>query len=195
MLIIFSRLALFVIYAYLLLLTIKILLSWISLPPMKWLYWVNRLTDPVIDYFKKKFPIKIAFFDLSIMIPIIILMIAGKIIDDLIIQEIHIPVYYFLALFVLILNWAYSFISFVILLLAVILLFMETNTHYTYHPIVNSIRKLLYPVISLFKKFIKITSRNSQRIYILIIIGIILILGFIGNNLLMYFYYYLMQVK
>jgi uncharacterized protein YggT (Ycf19 family) len=195
MLIFFSRIALMVIYAYLLLLTIRILLSWINLPPMKWLYWVYRLTDPVIEYFKKNFPIKIAFFDLSIMIPIIILMLAGKIIDDLIIQEIPVSIYYFLALIVLIINWAYSFITFVIVILAVILLFLETNAGYTYHPIVNSIRKLLYPVIYFIKKYIKISSHNAQRIYILIIIGLVVILGFVGNNLLMSLYYYLMRFK
>jgi hypothetical protein len=120
-------------------------------------------------------------------------MLAGKIIDDLIIQEIPVSIYYFLALIVLIINWAYSFITFIIMILAVILLFLETNTAYAYHPIVNSIRKLLYPVILIIKKYIRITSVNAQRIYILIIIGLVIILGFVGNNLLMYLYYYLMR--
>jgi uncharacterized protein YggT (Ycf19 family) len=155
MLIFLSRIAVGITTAYLLLLSLRIFLSWINLPPSRWLYWVYWLTDPVIIYFKRKFPIRIAFFDLSIMIPIIILMIVGKIIDDLIIQDVPVTIYYFLALIVMIISWVYSFLSFVILIFAVILLFMETNTGYAYHPMLNSIRKLLYPIINILKKYIR----------------------------------------
>ena len=56
-----------------LILTIRIILSWLVLPPSVFIYWINKMTDPIINFFKKRFPIRLGFLDLSIIIPFLLI--------------------------------------------------------------------------------------------------------------------------
>ena len=50
-------------------LIIRVFLSWITLPPNRFSYYLNRWTDPIVNFFRKYFPLRVGILDLSIMIP------------------------------------------------------------------------------------------------------------------------------
>jgi uncharacterized protein YggT (Ycf19 family) len=191
MLIFISKLIIYAINAYLIIITIRIFISWFNLPPGPFVRFISNLTDPVLSYFRKNFPIRLAIFDLSIFIPIIILSITAKVISELIINGVPFSAYYLLSLIVIIIYWIYGFIAFALFITAVIFLFVESKQDYAYNPFINSIRKIFYPVMYFLQKYIKLRSRHAARIYILIIIALIIILGLLGQKLLMDLYSYL----
>lgn len=72
--------------ALLLLLTVRVIFSWLTLPPSQFTYWLNRITDPILNFFKKRFPIRVGILDLSILVPFFILSILNKVIIDVFIN-------------------------------------------------------------------------------------------------------------
>lgn len=163
-----------------LLLTIRIILSWLVLPPFKIVYWLNRITDPIFNFFRKKFPfLRLGFLDLSIIVPFLLIHILNKIIIDLMINYRILTFFYFFDILFFIIESIISIFLTILFIFTIVLFFVNIFSPYSYNPFVTSMRSIIDPIAIKLSRILKINSRHADRIYLIIIAILILITGFI----------------
>ncbi|HOJ63162.1 MAG TPA: YggT family protein [Spirochaetota bacterium] len=163
-----------------LILTIRIILSWLVLPPLKIVYWLNKITDPIFNFFRKRFPfLRLGFLDLSIIVPFLLIHILNKIIFDLMINHRIISLFYIFDILFFIVESIISIFLTVLFIFTIVLFFVNIFAPYTYNPFVTSMRSVIDPVAIRISKLLKINSRYADRIYLIIIALLILIAGFV----------------
>jgi uncharacterized protein YggT (Ycf19 family) len=172
---------------YGLLLFIRIMLSWISLPPSKFTYYLNKATDPVFDFAKRYFPIKIGIFDLSIVVPFILISLLSCIISDFMILGRPLSIFYLPYLIFIIISIIENFVFWIILISSGVILLLHIFNIYNYNPVVSSLHALIDPVVHFLNKFINLRYKNSEAIYLAIIIILTLIAHFILSAVIGYF--------
>ena len=156
------------IYGFILFL--RVLLSWLSLPPSKFTYYLNRITDPVLIYARKIMPIRIGIFDISIILPFLAITLLTQIISYLMIAGNPISLFFFLWLLLISINMIEGFLFWTFLIITGAVLILEIFKVYAYNPIVTSLNELLDPVIMFLSRIFKIRSNNAKTIYLVIII-------------------------
>ena len=166
---------------YFWLLIARVILSWLKLPHSSLTYWVGKFTDPVIDFFRKKVPIRIGALDLSIIIPFICISILRRIIGDSMIFGVPLNLFYFIKLIILLVDSAYTFVAFLLFIFTVALLIININYPHINNPIVSTIKTVINPIVMYMKNIFRINSPYSERIYLLILVLLIIIAGFIGH--------------
>ena len=162
----------------------RVILSWLRLPQTRLIYWLCKFTDPVIDFFRKKLPIKIGALDFSIIIPFICISVLSKTISDLMIFEVPLNLFYFIKLIILLADSAYTFVAFLLFIFTIGLLIINIKFPNINNPIANTIRSIINPIVMYMRTIFKINSAYSDRIYLLILAVIIIIAGFIGHAVL-----------
>ncbi|MCG8572828.1 MAG: YggT family protein [Spirochaetes bacterium] len=162
-------------------LTVRIILSWLSLPHSRWLSTFYRYTDPVLDYFRKHFPIRFGIFDASILIPIIILMVSLRLVNELMIMQRPITPFYPIILFVDIASMALDYFLFICVICVAILLLFNIMSPNTYHPLMTTLRSIFDPWVMRLRRIIPIRHKHADRIYLGLFIVIILLLMMVKN--------------
>lgn len=171
--------------ALLLLLTVRVIFSWLTLPPSQFTYWLNRITDPILNFFKKRFPIRVGILDLSILVPFFILSVLNKIITDVFINfAVNRIVFYIIEVLFFAADSLLIAIITVMVIIAVIQLLTKIFLPYSYNPIVNSIKSILDPILLYFRRIIPIKSVHNEKIYLALLIASLIIVGFVGRYLL-----------
>jgi|GEM_PF-1198054 len=183
---ILGYLLMIIIFGYSWLLVIRIVISLLKIPYAPWMKYIAMFTDPVINYFKKKYPIKIDKYDFSVLIPLTILFLLQIPIADLMIGGAHFSIFYLLALFIRIIKLVYTIFIFAVIISAVILLYINLTKYYTNNPIILFIKKLLTPVTNKIKKIFKLKEENADKYSLIILLVATIILGFILNYLFAY---------
>ena len=151
----------FLIIAYMILLILRVILSWINISPNVITIWLCKLTDPVLDYFRRKFPIKFGVFDISIIIPITILLILSKLNNDFMMPDSYdfkviINPWYLISLILYIADLVLSFILILYIFIAILVIVFRLVSHDSSNPIINSFYNLLSPALSFFKRILKL---------------------------------------
>ncbi|MCK4796172.1 MAG: YggT family protein [Spirochaetes bacterium] len=185
---IFGRFLLFFINAYVLILMMRVILTWLKLPQARWIYWVCKITDPVIDYFRKNYPIKVGVIDISIIIPFMILSVLRKIILDLMVLGVPFSLFYLIGLAIIIIDMAYTFVAFILFIFTIVLLIVNINAPSINNPFISTIRTIIDPIVMYIRRFYKINSIYSDRIYLVILAVLIIVAGFVGHAILMHIY-------
>ena len=185
---IFGRFLLFFINAYVLILMMSVILTWLKLPQARWIYWVCKITDPVIDYFRKNYPIKVGVIDISIIIPFMILSVLRKIILDLMVLGVPFSLFYLIGLAIIIIDMAYTFVAFILFIFTIVLLIVNINAPSINNPFISTIRTIIDPIVMYIRRFYKINSIYSDRIYLVILAVLIIVAGFVGHAILMHIY-------
>ncbi len=171
--------------ALLLLLTVRVIFSWLTLPPSQFTYWLNRITDPILNFFKKRFPIRVGILDLSILVPFFILSILNKVIIDVFINfAVNRVVFYMIEVLFFAADSLLITIITVMVIIAAIQLLTKIFLPYSYNPIVNSIKSILDPILLYFRRIIPIKSVHNEKIYLVILIALLILVGFVGRYLL-----------
>ncbi|HNZ27702.1 MAG TPA: YggT family protein [Spirochaetota bacterium] len=171
--------------ALLLLLTVRVIFSWLTLPPSQFTYWLNRITDPILNFFKKRFPIRVGILDLSILVPFFILSILNKIVIDVFINfAVNRVVFYMIEVLFFAADSLLITIVTIMVIIAIIQLLTKMFLPYSYNPIVNSIKSILDPILLHFRRIIPIKSIHNEKIYLVLLIAVLIIAGFIGRYLL-----------
>jgi len=160
-----------------LILTIRIILSWLVLPPSVFIYWINKMTDPIINFFKKRFPIRLGFLDLSIIIPFLLIHILNRVISDLMINNRIPTLFYFFDILFFIIESIISIILTILLIFTIVLFFVNIFAPYSYNPFITSMRSVIDPIVINISKIIKINHKYSDRIYLVIVFILIIISG------------------
>lgn len=184
----FAQLFIFLINIYILLLIIRVILSWLNLPQTQWISLINKATDPVLNFFRKNFPIRIGVLDISIIIPFILLTIIKKILIDVFISGVPFGMFYMIGLIILVADSAISFIAFILFISTIVLLVININSTYINNPIINSMKTIVLPIVSYIRKKIKINYPKADIIYLIITAGVILIAGIILHSILMWLF-------
>lgn len=162
-----------------LILIIRVILSWLVLPPSIWIYWLNKITDPIFNFFRKKTPIRIGFIDLSIIVPFLLINIFNKIIMDLLINR-RIPTpFYFILLIFFIIESIISIIFTILFVFTIVIFFVNIFAPYSYNPFITAMRSVIDPIAIYLTKIIKIKSKNADRIYLIIIAIFIIIFAMV----------------
>lgn len=173
-----------VIRIYIMLIVVRIFLSWLNLPYNKWIIYLEKITDPVLNYFKRIFPIKIGFLDLSPLVPLLILGLADNIITDLMLNNVNFGVAYTIGIVLYIIKFAFNvFLSFFGFSVVLLFLFSFIMPH-SYNPIITMLRSFLDPILSKLRRVIRIHSFYSDRIYLAILFILVVIISVSGNYLL-----------
>lgn len=181
-------------------LAIRIILSWVPIQDNRVTIILKKITDPVLDFFTKNFPINLAGFNISILIPFLIIGILSKLILDFMVGQysINSPILYLLGLLIWAIRFFYDFFAFVIILFLVILLLIKISKTPSQHPLLTFIQNLINPIMLRLHKILKLKSRNGEIIYLVIILASAIIIALIGDNILKYLYmildYYSKQV-
>lgn len=182
-----GRLLVGIIRIYEILIIVRIFLSWFPLPNHTLIDLLHQITDPILEFFKRICPLKIGFFDLSPMIPLLLLGLSDTIIDALLIKGAVLSLGFFLGIFLYIAKFFINIFSFVISFACIILLIADLFFPHTYHPFITMIKSFLDPVLSKMRRWIKIRSPYADRIhYLILFLGITVLSSFcnMGLNLL-----------
>jgi uncharacterized protein YggT (Ycf19 family) len=165
----------FLIVAYIILLTLRVILSWIRLPPNALTLWLCKLTDPVLDFFRKKFPIKFGIIDLSIIIPISILLILQKLNNDFLMPsgydfKVFLNAWYLLDLLLFIADFVLGFIIVLYIFITILILVFKLFSPETYNQIIISFYSVLNPMLSFIKRNLRLKSRSNEIISLVILL-------------------------
>jgi uncharacterized protein YggT (Ycf19 family) len=187
-----GRFILFLITVYTLMLVLRVLLSWIKIPQYRWIYWLCRATDPVIDFFRKNFPIRFGLYDISIVIPIMILFVIRIFVEDFMIGDLPngtiLNIWYILRTLAIIIKSIFNiiivlYIIFTLILLIFKLISPNLQNPYARNPAIDSIYSLLNPVLKIADNIFKIKSSNSETLYLVIILIFFILINIIGSFL------------
>lgn len=183
--VVIGNLLLFIVNTYTLLLFLRVLFSWIILPPNKFTYFLNEVTNPVISFFKKVCPIRIGILDLSILVPFFILSIINKLIVDLIIFDgAQRPVFYLVRVLFFLIQGAVSVICSVAFVLVLIYMLLMIFAKRQYSPLLFSIRSAVDPVIIKMQNVLHLHSPKADIICLIIIMVCILLISAAVNIVL-----------
>ena len=178
------------------LLVLRVILSWIKIPQYQWVYWLCRVTDPVIEFFRKNFPIRFGLFDISIIIPIIILNIIGMLVNDFMISDkypigVIFNIWYIFQILIIFVKLIFNFILVIYIIFTLILLIFKlisqnVQNPNVQNPAIDSMYSLLNPILKTAEDIFKIKSVHREIIYLVILlVAFILINGF-GSFILDY---------
>ena len=185
-----GRFIIFFITVYSILLFLRIILSWIRLPEYRWVYWLCKFTDPVIDFFRRNFPIRIGMFDISIATPLILLSVLGKLTNDFLISDepfISIfNIWYVLILIIFTTKLIFNFVLFILIIFTFVLLIAKLLAPNVQNPLISTFQSLLDPMLNFLDKNFKIRSPRSEIIYLIIILIFLFIINGLGSFLLEY---------
>jgi uncharacterized protein YggT (Ycf19 family) len=172
----------FLIVAYIILLTLRVILSWISLPPSTITLWLCKLTDPVLDFFRKKFPIRFGIFDLSIIIPITILLVLYKLNNDFLMPtsyefKVLLNAWYLIGLILFITDLVLGFILTLYILITILILFFKLFSSDSYNQVILSFYNLLNPMLNFIKRTLKFKFKGSETVSLIILLVILIIIN------------------
>ena len=176
------------IFCYSWLLVLRIVISLLKIPYAPWMRYIALFTDPVINYFKKRFPIIIDKYDFSVIIPLAILFLVQIPIADLMIGGAHFSLLYLLALFVRITKLLYTIFIFITIISAIILLYINIANYYTKNPLILFIKKIFTPVINKIKIIFRLKNENAEKYALIILLVITIIIGYLGSCFLINHY-------
>ncbi len=180
--VIIGHLLLFIINVYTVLLFLRVLFSWIILPPNKFTYFINAATNPVINFFKKICPIRIGVLDLSILVPFFILSLINKLVVDLFIFDGAMrPVFYLVRLVFFIVQGIVSVVCSVAFVLVLIYMLLLIFAKRQYSPLFFSIRSALDPVLIKMQNVLHLHGPKSDIICLVIIMVCILLVSGLVN--------------
>jgi len=146
-----------------------------------------KITDPVIDFFKLKFPLKVGPFEISSILPVIVMYFILKFLSD-ITNEYSIVNINYLLYFVFYMIRIFYIIFLTVTIISVVLIMLSNNRLFSFNnTLINYARVKLQPLMIFMKKNIKFQFLNSDnRYYALLLIFLILALIF-GSMILQYF--------
>lgn len=181
---------LFLISVYTLMLFLRVIISWIKIPQYRWVYWLCRTTDPVLDFFRKNFPIQFGLYDISIATPIIILSIIKVLVQDFMIGDLPtgaiLNIWYILRLLVIIIRYVFNFILvlyiiFTLVLITFKLISPNLQNPNVQNPAINAMYSLLEPVLKIADNIFKIKSSNREMLNLLILLVFFILLNIFGS--------------
>ncbi len=155
---------------YMLLLTLRIFISWFRLPDNTFTRILGYFTDPILGTFHRICPLRIGFFDLSPMIPLLLLSLCDSVVTTLLINGRSFSLGYIVELILCIIQFFINIFSFVIAFSTIILLIADIFMPYSIMPIITMFKSFLSPVTRWFQRHLYINSRYSMRIYYIIIL-------------------------
>lgn len=155
---------------YMLLLTLRIFLSWFRLPDNSFTDILGRLTDPILNTFKRICPLQIGFFDLSPLIPLLLFSLCDSMVTTLLINGRSFSLGYIVEIILYIVQFFINIFSFIIALSAIILLIVDIFMPHSFMPIVTMMKSFLAPAIRWLQRHIWVNHRHSMRIYYIIIL-------------------------
>ncbi len=164
-------------------LIIRVFLSWITLPPNRFSYYLNLVTDPIVNFSRKHFPLRVGILDLSILVPFFIIWLLNRLVSDIFLfNKLTRPVFWFIDFVLFIIAGALNVIFSVIFILLLIYLVMTLLARATYSPLFYSIRSVMSSIIVRMEKIFKMQdTTKSEIICILIIIVCTMIVGGLLN--------------
>ena len=165
-----GHIILFGIRAFMLLISVRILLSWLPLPYNRFSEFLNSATDPILKFFKKVMPIQIGFLDLSPIVPLVLLSLADNMVVEILFHGQVFNLSFVLRKIVLLIHFIFNIAVNLYMFAAVILLLIALINPRIFNPIITMIRSFIDPLISWFRRVLHIRSKHADIIYLLIII-------------------------
>lgn len=156
---------------YILLLTLRIFISWLRLPDNSFTRILGYFTDPILVTFQRICPLRIGFFDLSPMIPLLLLSLCDSVVTTILINGRSFSLGYIVEIILCITQFFINIFSFVIALSTIILLIADIFMPYSIMPIITMFKSFLSPITRWFQHYLWINSRYSMRIYYIIILA------------------------
>lgn len=155
---------------YMLLLTLRIFLSWFSLPNNSFIRTLGYFTDPILAAFQRICPLRIGFFNLSPMIPLLLLGLCDSVVTTLLINGRSFSLGYILEIVLYITQFFINIFSFIIAFSAIILLITDIFAPYSIMPIITMFKSFLSPFTRWLQRHLWLNSRHPIRIYYIIIL-------------------------
>jgi uncharacterized protein YggT (Ycf19 family) len=166
---------------YMLILTLRIFLSWFRLPDNSFTRTLGTFTDPVLDLFRRICPLRIGFFDLSPMIPLLLLSLCDSMVTTLLINGRSFSLGYIVEIILYIVKFFVDIFSFVVAFSVIILLIVDIFMPYNIMPIVTMMKSFISPFTRWLQRHFWIKSNHSMRIYyIIILVGVAVVSTLLG---------------
>ena len=93
-----------------------------------------------------------------------------------------------IGLAIIIIDMAYTFVAFILFIFTIVLLIVNINAPSINNPFISTIRTIIDPIVMYIRRFYKINSIYSDRIYLVILAVLIIVAGFVGHAILMHIY-------
>lgn len=172
---------------FLFVLTIRIILSWLVLPPSRPIFYLYKITDPVLDFAKKYFPLRIGILDLSIIFPFLFLTLLSKIILEIMVMGRPFTLFYMIGLLLFCLDSIIGVVIFALILFCVVVIIVSFISPYSYNPIVTAVKSIISPILIRFRRILRINHKHADTIYLIIMIVILAVAGFFIHQLFLFF--------
>lgn len=179
---------LFVLQIVNLALMIRVFLSWITLPPNRFTYYLNQVTDPIVNFSRKYFPLRVGILDLSILVPFFIIWLLNRLVSDIFLfNKLTRPVFWLIDFVIFIISGALNVVFSVVFILLLIYLVMTLLARASYSPLFYSIRSVMSSVLVRMEKLFKMpdTTRSEVICIIVIIICAVIVSGLLNFGLTM----------
>jgi hypothetical protein len=168
-------------------LVIRVIIPLLKIPYAPWMNYLAKITDPVINFFKKRYPIHIDKYDFSVLIPLAILFLVQIPITDLMIGGANFSFLYVLSLIIRVVKILLLSLFLFFIISSIVLLYFNINNRTSANPLVLFINKLFTPIMGKIKSLFKIKSEYADRYSLIIIIICLLVIFSTGYFLLNYF--------
>ncbi len=178
----------FIISLFMILLTVRVFISWLSLPYSNWIYYIEKITNPPVNFFRRHLPVRIGVFDISIVFLFASLAIVQMLINDVMVAGLPITFGYLLSFIVYLVKMVVSFVFFSLILGTIILLVISYTSGAIHHPVVSAFKSIIDPFVMTMAKIFKLRKLNAAKIYLIILLVVLIIAGFVVDNLLMLLY-------
>ncbi|HOV15674.1 MAG TPA: YggT family protein [Spirochaetota bacterium] len=188
--VIISNVIVYSINIFLLILTIRIFLSWLVLPPSRPIFYLYKITDPILNFARKYFPLRLGILDLSIVFPFLFLNLISKFVTDILVMGRPLTLFYLLGLLLFSIDSILNVVLFALILFCVIMLIMNFIAPYSYNPLLTAIKSIITPLLMIMRRTIRINSKYSDVIYLAILIILLIIIGFFMHG----FFYWLIRI-
>ncbi len=164
---------------------IRLLIPLFKLPRLPLITYLFKITDPVLNFFKKIITIRYNNIDFSPLLILFLLFFLQIPIRDLMIRQVHFTPWYILGLSILAIDIIISSLAFTFFIAGIILLIINIYNIYTDQPLIYLFKNLFNIIINFVSKIIKIKNNNyAYRIYLVISLSLIAIIGIIIHSIL-----------
>jgi len=168
--VIFGQFLISILKIYFIILIVRVVFSWLVLPPSRFTYYLNLVTDPVLNLSRKIFPLRIGIIDLSIFFPFIALTLLQSLINDLMINGEPFNAFYVIKFLLLSIGMILNSVFTILIIFCIILIVINLLKIYSYNPMITAIKSAIDYFTMIVRRLIRINSVHSEIIYLTIVL-------------------------
>jgi len=176
-----------ILLAYFFAFIVRLILSIFKFRQNRFTELLCKITDPVIDFFKDKVPMKIGPFEISSILPVIAMYFILKFLSDITNGYSIIDINYLLYFVFYIAKTCYDIILLIAIICIILIMLSNNRIFRINNSLINYARSVLNPIIIFMRKNIKFQFLNSENRYYALLLIFTISAWIFGGLILQFF--------